>query len=207
MPRSPTSSPIFEFPTEIITSLVIPKIITHSETNSQSQSTKINLKSPLTTKSKSRTGIPIIIETNCDTGRYSKVESTTQSSTKPAGVGLSSRSPSLEESDRSYFEVGAELEDEDYLVDEYSHPGHKLALSFKETVVYSKSLSTPHSPGSSITSQPPSAEQCLMQKGFRVEVREYVEKSEGSEERDEGEPDQGCCGCMGWLTTFWRRGT
>ncbi|EGX44600.1 hypothetical protein AOL_s00188g268 [Orbilia oligospora ATCC 24927] len=199
MPRSPTCSPIFEFPTEMATSLVIPKISirTHSEIKSQALSPRINLKSPLTTKSKSRTGIPIIIGTNCDT-RSSELGATGQSGDK------SSRDPTLRESDNSYFDVSAEPDDEDYVVDEYSHAGQKST----ETVVYSKSLSTPHSPESSISSQPSLAEQCLMQKEFRVEVREYdAEKAEGSEQNDGSESDQGCCGCFGWLAAFWKRGT
>ncbi|KAF3104784.1 hypothetical protein TWF102_009993 [Orbilia oligospora] len=198
MPLSPACSPIFEFPTEMATSLVIPKISirAHSETKSQASSPRINLKSSLTTKSRSRTGIPIIIETNCDT-RSSELGATGQSGDK------FSRGPTLRESDSSYFKVGAESDDEDYVVDEYSHAGQKST----EPVVYSKSLSTPHSPESSISSQPSLAEQCLMQKGFRVEVREYdAEKAEGSEQNDGSEPDQGCCGCFGWLAAFWKCG-
>ncbi|KAF3210149.1 hypothetical protein TWF192_003265 [Orbilia oligospora] len=199
MPRSPTCSPIFEFPTEMATSLVIPKISlrTHSEIRSQESSPRINLKSPLTTESKSRTGIPIITETNRDT-RSSELRVTGQSSDE------SSQSPTLGELDSSYFEVGAEPDNEDYVVDEYSHTGQKPT----ETVAYSKSLSTPHSPGSSISSQPSLSEQCLMRKGFRVEVREYdAEKAEGLEQNDGPEPDQGCCGCFEWLTAFWKHGT
>ncbi|KAF3141319.1 hypothetical protein TWF703_002115 [Orbilia oligospora] len=182
MPLSPACSPIFEFPTEMATSLVIPKISirAHSETKSQASSPRINLKSSLTTKSRS-----------------SELGATGQSGDK------FSRGPTLRESDSSYFKVGAESDDEDYVVDEYSHAGQKST----EPVVYSKSLSTPHSPESSISSQPSLAEQCLMQKGFRVEVREYdAEKAEGSEQNDGSEPDQGCCGCFGWLAAFWKCG-
>ncbi|RVD81399.1 uncharacterized protein DFL_009265 [Arthrobotrys flagrans] len=204
MPRSPTSSPIFESPTDIATSWAIPKIITDTKAGGQSPSEKTNIKSPLTTNSKSRTGIPIIIETNCDF-EYSRLGVTGQSGGKPASIDIPARSPSLEDSDRFHLEVGAELDDEDYLVDEYRHAGHKSAQSFTGAVVYSKSSPTLYSPGSGINSQASPAEQCLMRKGFRVEVREYdTEKAEDSEQGDEV-LDEGCCGCLGWFTAFWRR--
>ncbi|KAK6351960.1 hypothetical protein TWF718_005108 [Orbilia javanica] len=205
MPRSPTFSPIFEFPTDIVTSLVIPPIKTNVQISIQSPLDKVNAKSPLTTRSKSRTGIPIAIEAGCNSGRPKPEASGTRR--KPTSTDSSSRNPSLEKSESSYFEIGADLDDEDYLVDEYCHSGHKSALSFTESMVYSKAMSTPNHLGGSVTSQPSPAEQCLMNKGIRVEVQEYdSEKTEGSEQGDEEEVEQEYCGCFGWLKTFWGRG-
>ncbi|KAK6510215.1 hypothetical protein TWF481_004931 [Arthrobotrys musiformis] len=200
---SPASSPISRRPPNIPTSLVIPTVITETELRSQSPSGKFDGKSPLTAESKTRTGIPIIIETTCGSW-YPRLGGTAQSISALASIDIAARNPILEESDHSYFEVGAELDDEDYFVDEYCHAGHKSALSFTEGVFYPKGSPAESSPQSNISSQPLPAEECLIQKGFRVKVREYeVEKPEPSEQDDDESSDGVCCLCLRWLKTYW----
>ncbi|KAK6517524.1 hypothetical protein TWF281_004175 [Arthrobotrys megalospora] len=190
--------------------LIIPTILTEAQSVQPSPSEKINTKSPLSTKSKSRTGVPITIDTRCDSklGVRPRSECISAGGLTCTTIETSSPNPSFEESDRSYFQVGAELDDEDYLHDEYRHAGHKSALSFSDTT-YSMDSATVHSAGSTVSSQPSPAEQCLMRKEFCVEVREYEEEDEKTkdlEEDDGGSLHCDCCGLFRWLEGRWGYG-